>query len=213
MKTSKCSRIHILMMMVALSTIAVLSRAVHVEGAILLVDQEVIQGGGFGNELNILTLSDDAKDFGQWGSVLWNGSEDSYVNKKSGNSGDVDTTGSGTKTATHSIQELKDAGITKDMFGLLLDINEGDANKEIRLRDFSLLFFESDGTLNFALTYDAADGGELFQNTGGGAGSSDWLFQIQFENASQASFFDNNASGRVGMEVSLGALPFLGAKS
>ena len=55
------------------------------------------QGGGFGNVLNLLTLQDPGNgDDVEWGSVLWDGTEDVFANTD-----DVSTNAN--KTATHTV--------------------------------------------------------------------------------------------------------------
>jgi hypothetical protein len=144
-------------------------------------------GTGFGNRLTILSVQANESEFG---SILWDGSND------------VDSGNATAQSATRTVTELLTAGITQDNFVVIFNINEGgDSAPVLTLQDFSLVFTSKAGVELFRETYNAGAGLPLDQ-AGNGNGASGWRFNVTFDgNAAAAASFFADPDNRVGMEV------------
>jgi len=167
-----------------------------------------LTGLGHGDVLEVLSLQVTGNGTTEAGSVRWGqtGTKkgipvygDIYNDIPGGDFGS-DAKGQG---VTRMVSDF--AGLTRDNFGVVFNINEGDALKELRVKGFSLYFQDSiGGVLLGTATFKSVDGaGDIFANLGGGQGQGDYLFQAKFVSPDD-DWIDTwlaSESNRVGMYV------------
>lgn len=144
-----------------------------------------LNGTGFGNVLNVLSVQNRNSEFG---SVMWNGSADVLA-------GDATNT-----SKTQSASAMQSAGITGAAFSIYFNGNEPGNASSVTLSDFSLHFLSATGASLFNATYTAPPGGLAIADFGG-TGQSGWLFNVILSGAEAALFFGDGGN-RVGMSIS-----------
>lgn len=161
-------------------------------GATITYNNETYDAGsGFGNVASILSLQAQGNGTTEYGSVLRNAA----------NTADVVSGDAQNQSRTWSIAELasrtKPVNVTKDSFGLVLNLNEKNPEPDITVGGFTLRFYDYATNSTFDATYT---GPTVFSETNQGTGSSGFLFHVVFETAAEQAWF-NNAANRVGMIV------------
>ena len=146
--------------------------------------QADLNGTGFGNVLNVLTVHNRGSEFG---SVLWNGSSDVLGGHATNTS----------QTQTASVMQANGIGGTK--FAVYFNGNEPGNASSVLLHDFSVHFFAADGSSLFDAVYSAPVGG-LGISDFGGTGQAGWLFEVALS-ALESSLFYGNGSNRIGMSI------------
>jgi MYXO-CTERM domain-containing protein len=144
-----------------------------------------LNGTGFGNVLNVLSVQNRNSEFG---SVMWNGSADVLA-------GDATNT-----SKTQSASAMQSAGISGAAFSIYFNGNEPGNAPSVALSDFTLHFLSATGASLFSASYTAPPGGLAIADFGG-SGQSGWLFNVILSDAEAVLFFGNGAN-RVGMSIS-----------
>jgi hypothetical protein len=147
-----------------------------------------LSGTGYGNFPTILSVQAHGSDTSQWGAVSWNGTDDVLA-------GDAKPAG----TATRLVSELLADGVTKDLFGIVLNTNE-DVNRDITLQDFSMEVYSSAGgaplfiavLTGVPLTLSASDPGQ---------GQAGQLFWVNLSDTEWNTYFSTAPGNRVGMSI------------
>jgi len=162
-------------------------------------------GMGHGDVLEVLSLQVTGNGTTEAGSVRWGqtGTKkgipvygDIYNDIPGGDFG----SNAKSQGVTRMVSDF--AGLTRDNFGVVFNINEGDALKELRVKGFSLYFQDSIGGVLGTATFESLDpAGDIFANLGGGQGQGDHLFQANFGSDTWIDTWLASESNRVGMYV------------
>jgi hypothetical protein len=142
-----------------------------------------LNGTGFGNVLNLLSVQNTDSEFG---SVLWNGAADVLTDNATNTS----------KTQTAAVMQSVGIGST---FSAIYNGNEPGNASSSTLHGFKLHFQGADGSSLFDLLYTAPAGG-LSISDFGGTGQAGWIFAVSLAGNEAAQFFGNGAN-RVGMSI------------
>jgi hypothetical protein len=154
-------------------------------GSISFTNTQVdLNGTGFGNVLNVLSLANRTSEFG---SVLWDGGAD------------VLTDDAANTSQTHTSAVLQSKGIGGVKMALYFNGNEPGNAPGVTLGDFTLRFQKADGQKLFDVIYDAPSGGLAISDFGG-TGQSGWLFEVSLTSG-EASQFYGDAANRIGMLI------------
>ena len=153
-------------------------------------------GSGFGNVLTTLVLQPGGSTTTEYGSVTWDGS------------GDVETGDAQPNSKTQTVTDLIAAGFDEENLLVVLNINQTGKSDGIDVHDFTVHFFDANGSVLFDADYvegvpgpngNTASSSGLSVN-GQGIGSAGFVFRIHFDGTEGADFFDT-ASNRIGVTV------------
>lgn len=156
-----------------------------------------LSGQGFGSSSPVLSLRTTGSGTQEWGGIGWNGVQDVYL------LGGLAVEGA-PHSQTQTVADLLAMGITKDTFGIVLNINEEGGEEMINISTFSLDFYLADGTLAFNAVYTAPQGGLQVGADGQGQGKAGPLFHVFFTGTDFESFFAGG-DNRVGLSVPQGS--------
>lgn len=153
-------------------------------------------GSGFGNVLTILVLQPGGSTTSEWGSVSWNGSND------------VESGDALSNSQTQTVTDLIAAGFDEENLLVVLNLNQTGNSDGLDVHDFTVQFFDTDGTVLFEADYvEGVPGpnGNTAPSTGlnvngQGIGSAGFVFRISFEGTQGSDFFAQG-SNRIGLTV------------
>lgn len=174
---------------IGLITALILSAPAASAGMITYTDYTVdLSGMGFGHVPPVLEVQAKGHGTTEWGAVSWTGTDDLL-------SGDAKSAGSNTR----SINELLAEGLTQDLFGIVLNINEN-VGRDVTVQAFSLdIYAPTGGAPIFSvplvggpLTLPQAEPGQ------GGAGH---LFLVQLTDEEWKTYFAGAPANRIGMSI------------
>jgi len=146
---------------------------------ITFADAIASTGTGKGNVLGVVSVDNTPSEFGSTG---WDGTNLTF-------SGDAFDT---SNFFARTVAELVANDITGS-FGIVFQVNEAGAVKDVQLQQFGLTFFSSVGGVLFTAQYS----GPTLDLAATGQGTSGYLFNVLLSQAEINQFFGNNAN-RVG---------------
>ena len=165
-----------------------LSLTAATSAATLEFDNRVVETGtGIGAVAQLLVLQQQGNATTEQGGVTFSGAT----------SADVLTGDAKPQSQTLSVAELESLGITRDNFGVVLNINEEGGGDLLTVNDFSLVFQNANGVELFTAPFT----GTLNLDTvaSAGTGTSGYLFDV-VGNGPITNFF-NNPTNRLGLRV------------
>ena len=163
-----------------------LSLTAGASAATLEFDNRLVETGtGIGSVAQLLVLQQQGNATTEQGSVTFNGTADVLT-------GDAKP-----QSQTLSVADLASLGITRDNFGVILNINEEGNGDLLTVNNFSLVFQNAAGVQLFTAPFTGSL--NLDSVASSGTGTSGHLFTV--EGNGQITNFFNNPTNRLGLRV------------